>query len=141
MELSQNRESDFGPPYPDELVKRPLFLAMFRGAAGRCPACGQGRLFARYLATQEQCPHCHTVLSHHRADDLPAYLNIMVIGHIVVGAMMLLMTLELFGIWTVAAATILIAFASSVALMRPLKGAVIGAQWALLMHGFGGHDD
>ena len=29
----------------------------------------------------------------------------------------------------------------SLALMRPLKGAVIGLQWAVRMHGFGGAPD
>jgi len=29
----------------------------------------------------------------------------------------------------------------SVALLQPVKGAVIGLQWALYMHGFGGEKD
>jgi uncharacterized protein (DUF983 family) len=141
MEHFQNRETDFSHQAPADADRRPLFTAMFRGASGRCPACGHGNLFSRYLATAEQCGHCHTVLGHHRADDLPAYLNIMVIGHVVVGAMMFLMTYELLGMWELAATTIAVAFVCAVALMRPLKGAVIGAQWALSMHGFGGHVD
>ncbi len=33
--------------------------------------------------------------------------------------------------------TILIA----IGLLRPVKGAVVGLQWAFYMHGFGGEDD
>jgi uncharacterized protein (DUF983 family) len=120
---------------------RPLFPAMANGIRGHCPACGDGRLFARQLAIVEACDKCGTDLSHHRADDLPAYLNILLVGHVIVGAMMFLMTFELLGMWAFAALTIAVALASSVALMRPIKGAVVGAQWALYMHGFGDDAD
>ena len=122
-------------------TKRSLLRAMFRGARGTCPNCGRDRLFARLLATVWSCGECGTALYHHRADDLPAYLNIFFVGHFVVGAMMFLMTWEWFDMWTFAGLTILVALTSAILLMRPIKGAVIGAQWALRMHGFGGHDD
>ena len=30
---------------------------------------------------------------------------------------------------------------AALAIIQPIKGGVIGLQWALRMHGFGGHDD
>lgn len=123
------------------LPERALMPAMLRGARGACPNCGEGKLFSRYLAVEANCPACSEDLSHHRADDLPIYLNIFVTGHVVIGAMMLFLDSEFLPMWGLTLLTVMIAVATSVALMRPLKGIVIGAQWAMRMHGFGGHDD
>lgn len=120
---------------------RGLKSAMARGARGLCPQCGNGKLFSRFLAVEANCPSCGEALFHHRADDLPVYLNIFLTGHVVVGVMMLVMDHEFMPMWSLTLLTAAIAVAASLLLMRPLKGLVIGAQWALLMHGFGGHDD
>lgn len=120
---------------------RPMGQAMRRGALGACPACGKGRLFARMLDTRPSCDHCGEELHHHRADDLPTYLNIFVTGHVVVGLMMVLMDAELLSLWPLTIVTSAVALVVAIALMRPLKGMVVGVQWALAMHGFGGHDD
>ena len=40
-----------------------------RGLMGRCPACGEGRLFSRFLKVVDACPACGAELHHHRADD------------------------------------------------------------------------
>ena len=58
---------------------------MLRGAALKCPACGVGAMFRRYLKVADACPHCGEELHHHRADDAPAYFTIVIVGHIVVG--------------------------------------------------------
>ena len=84
------------------------------------------------------CPACGEALHHHRADDLPPYLNILLTGHVVVGTMLFVMTLEVVPMGWLMAATLVLTLATSVALMRPLKGAVVAAQWAMAMHGFGG---
>lgn len=141
MTMKGENKADTAEPESAAREGRSLVGAMARGARGRCPCCGQKCLFSRYLATAGGCSGCALDFCHHRADDLPAYLNIFFVGHIVVGTMMFLMTWEWFGMWTFASLTIAVAFASAVALMRPIKGAVIGAQWALAMHGFGGHDN
>ena len=122
-------------------TERPFLRSVLRGAGGTCPACGKGRLFARYLSVREHCEACGEELFHHRADDLPAYLNILLTGHVVVGTMLVAMALELASLWVLTGLTVALALAASIALMRPLKGAVVGAQWALHMHGFGGNDE
>ncbi len=120
---------------------RPLARAMANGARGKCPHCGTGPLFSRFLAVAPACSHCGEELHFHRADDLPAYLNIFVTGHVVVGFMLLGMDWILLPMWAFTVLTATVAVAASAALMRPLKGMVVGAQWALRMHGFGGNDD
>ena len=55
--------------------------------------------------------------------------------------MMIFMKWDFLGLWQTTMLTVAIAVLAAVALMRPIKGMVVGTQWALRMHGFGGHDD
>ena len=131
------------PPHrwPADDAQRSVWRAMARGFAGRCPSCGVGGVFARLLSVRARCERCGEELGHHRADDLPPYLNVFIVGHIVVSALALAMVHTGLGMWTITFAGVALALVMALALMRPLKGAVIGLQWALRMHGFGGHDD
>ena len=125
----------------EETEKRPLTRAMLQGFAGRCPSCGESKLFSGGLKVQDTCHECGEAFHHHRADDLPAYLNIFIIGHVVVAAAMIAMDMKLMGMWPLVISACALALFLALGLMRPLKGLVVGAQWALRMHGFGGHDD
>lgn len=120
---------------------RPLWQAMARGLAGRCPHCGEGRLFASFLKTVDSCQHCGEQIYHHRADDLPAYLVVVIVGHLVVGGFMGVEATSTLSIWQHLAIWVPLTVALSLALLRPMKGAVVGLQWALGMHGFGGEAD
>jgi uncharacterized protein (DUF983 family) len=118
------------------LVARDAKRAILLGLAGRCPHCGKGSLFSRGLQSVETCSVCHEDLTPQRADDFPSYLVILVLGHvlvpIVVGVNMawdLPLGPQMI-VWSVMAALI------AVLMIRPAKGAVIGAQWALRMGGF-----
>ena len=124
-----------------EETPRPLLRSMGRGLLSRCPACGEGHLYDGFVTVKPACESCGEDLSHHRADDLPAYLNIFLVGHTVLGAMMILMTWNLLGMWAMMAVTLLVCVIAALSFMRPLKGMVVGSQWALRMHGFGGHDE
>lgn len=135
------QSDEFNWKTPDALPDRSVLLSMGRGARGACPNCGVGKVFAKGLSTRTHCSHCNEELHHHRADDLPAYLNIFIVGHIVVGLAVILMDMKLLGTWEIVFLACLVALGMAVLLMRPLKGMVLGAQWALRMHGFGGHDD
>jgi uncharacterized protein (DUF983 family) len=117
---------------------RPLWQAITRGLRGKCPSCGEGSLFCSFVKVQNQCPHCGEELHHHRADDFPAYLVIVIAGHIVVGAFMGVETLVELGLVAHLAIWLPLTILLCLALLRPVKGAVVGLQWALYMHGFGG---
>ncbi|WP_395686147.1 DUF983 domain-containing protein [Aestuariivirga sp.] len=111
---------------------------MMRGALCRCPACGKGSIYDRYLKVTERCGACGEELHHHRADDAPPYFTMTIIGHIVVPLVLVVervwgppLTIH-FILWT--ALTLGLSFA----LMPSVKGAIVGLQWALRMHGFGG---
>lgn len=121
----------------EQLEKRPLGQAMWRGALGKCPSCGEGKLFKRYLKVEDTCSVCGEDLHHHRADDLPAYLAIFIVGHVLVGAM-----LHMSMVWHVEPMVYLytlvpLTIALPLVMLPWLKGATVGLQWALRMHGFG----
>lgn len=120
---------------------RPLLRSMWRGFLCRCPNCGQGKLFGAFLKSVPSCSACHEEFHHHRADDLPAYLVIMIVGHIVVGGFMGIEMTSGLGLWQHLAIWVPVTIVSSLALLQPVKGAVISLQWALRMHGFGGEKD
>ncbi|MGE7369791.1 DUF983 domain-containing protein [Neorhizobium sp. NPDC001467] len=120
---------------------RPLFRSLLRGLICRCPACGNGRLFGAFLKPVDACAVCGTELHHHRSDDLPPYIAIFVVGHVMVGGFM--MTDMMFEIspWAHLAVWAPLTVLAALALIQPIKGAVIGLQWALKMHGFGDERD
>lgn len=123
-------------PTPDE-QNRPTGQAMRRGAFGKCPACGEGRIFLSYLKVRDHCEHCDAPLHHQRADDGPAYLTVLIVSHLLGPTL-----LAVFIAYRPSPITMLIGFgigaiAASLALLPLIKGAMIGLQWARRMHGFG----
>ena len=94
--------------------------------------------FSGYLKVNRECPHCSEALHHHRADDLPAYLSIVIVGHVVIG---LLMHLEMsygsvISPWMYLLGLLPLTLALTFGILPPIKGAVVGMQWANRMHGF-----
>ncbi len=77
-------------PAPAE--KRDVWTALKRGFRGRCPRCGEGKLFRAFLKVDDHCSVCGQDFTPHRADDLPAYLVIVIVGHIVVPLALLIET-------------------------------------------------
>lgn len=130
--------TEYGRPARAE---RPLAQAMWRGFQCRCPNCGEGHLFRSFLKTVDNCERCGEEMNHHRADDLPAYLVVFIVGHIVVGAFMGAEMMFTLSSWQHLAIWVPITIAASLALLQPIKGSVVGLQWALYMHGFGGEKD
>ena len=119
--------------------QRSLGQATRRGFMERCPNCGKGRLFRAYLKVVDACPVCGEDLHHQRADDAPPYITMLVVGHIVVAGV--LAAEEAWPdspMWIGAIVWIWLTFILSLLLLPRVKGALVGYQWALRMHGFGG---
>ncbi|WP_188576686.1 DUF983 domain-containing protein [Azorhizobium oxalatiphilum] len=116
--------------------ERDLAPAMRRGARGRCPHCGEGALFTRYLKVADHCPACGEALYHHRADDAPPYVTILLVGHIVVPLLVMVEESYRPEVWVHIALWMPLALILSLSLLPITKGALIGLQWALRMHGF-----
>jgi len=69
----------------ERMTQSPAFFTAFsRGLRGRCPHCGEGRLFRSYLKVQSDCPGCGVDLTRYPADDGPAYFTILLVGHLVI---------------------------------------------------------
>lgn len=130
-----------GTPIGPTEDKRSKWLSVKRGFAGRCPQCGVGRLFKGYLKVNDECPHCGEELHHHRADDAPPYFTITIVGHIVVPGLLVVEQVWLPPMWVQFAIWIPITLLLTLVLLPRVKGALIGLQWALRMHGFSDPDD
>ncbi len=61
-----------------------FLTAILRGFTGRCPNCGSGKLFRAFLKPVDHCSSCNEAFGHIRADDGPAWLTILITGHLVV---------------------------------------------------------
>ena len=116
--------------------KRDIWVSMKRGFRGRCPRCGEGRLFRAFLKVDDVCPACGLDLTPQRADDLPAYLVILIVGHVVVLTALWIETDYSPPVWLQLAVYLPFTSFASLILLQPVKGAVVGMQWALRMHGF-----
>jgi uncharacterized protein (DUF983 family) len=110
--------------------------ALWRGFRGRCPACGEGHMFRAFLKVADKCPHCCEELYHHRADDFPAYLVIVIVGHILVPIVLTVETEIAPAIWISMTLWPSLALVMTLGLLQPVKGAVVAIQWYGGMHGF-----
>jgi uncharacterized protein (DUF983 family) len=117
-------------------AKRDVWTAIKRGFRGRCPRCGEGKLFRAFLKVDNHCPVCDLDFTPHRADDLPAYLVIIIVGHLVVPTALWIETDYSPPVWLQLAIYLPLTLVLSLALLQPVKGAVVGMQWAMRMHGF-----
>ena len=125
--------------YPKD--PRPAGISMLRGFFHRCPNCNKGAMFRKYLKVADTCSYCCEDLSHQRADDAPPYFTIFIVGHII-----LPIAFAAEKVWHLSTTTHMILWLPSIlilslVLLPCVKGAVVGLQWALRMHGFGGETD
>jgi uncharacterized protein (DUF983 family) len=93
-------------------------------------------LFRAFLKVDNRCSVCGLDFTLHRADDLPAYLVIIIVGHIVVPTALMIETDYSPPVGLQLAIYLPLTLLMSLALLQPVKGAVVGLQWALRMHGF-----
>ncbi|MBK5264795.1 MAG: DUF983 domain-containing protein [Alphaproteobacteria bacterium] len=119
-----------------EIADRPFLPRLSLALRGRCPACGQAPLFARFLKPVDHCSHCGQGWQGHQADDFPAYLVILLLGHIIIPIVVevnLLFSPSVaiqMALWPTLTAIL------ALLLIQPAKGAVIAFQWSRHMHGF-----
>ena len=115
---------------------RNVWSAMWRGALQKCPNCARGKLFRKYLKVADKCETCMEELHHHRADDAPAYITIFLVGHIIVPPILLIEIWYQPAFWLQFLVWSPLLVLLTLALLPVVKGAVVGLQWALRMHGF-----
>lgn len=111
-------------------------LYLLRGMCGRCPACGEGKLFRAFVKVADRCSACGEDLHHHRADDFPAYLTIFLVGHLVVPLAMYVEIAYQPSYWLHAVVWGPLVIFLSIGLLQPMKGMIVALQWHMGMHGF-----
>jgi len=128
------------PHTPVKLVldDRPLRLALWRGWRRRCPKCGEGAMMKGYLKVADNCPVCREEFHHHRADDGPAWLTMLIVGHLM-APLLHVVFVEFRPEPLVLASGFLVgSVALSLYLLPRLKGMIVAFQWAKRLGGFGG---
>ncbi|SDZ23862.1 Uncharacterized conserved protein, DUF983 family [Jannaschia faecimaris] len=125
------------PETQTEGAERPMVPAMLRGWRRRCPNCGSGPMLKGYLKVRDACPVCDQALHHHRADDGPPYLTLLIVGHIIGPAMLWFFVAYEPDPYTFMAIFMVAATALSLWFLPRLKGMLVAIQWAARMGGFG----
>jgi uncharacterized protein (DUF983 family) len=132
-----SHESGYESVPKAEGPERRLQPALIRGARGRCPSCGIGKMFTSYLKVTASCPHCSEPLHHQRADDAPAYFTMFVVGHVIVGGILAVEKAFAPPTWVQLSVWLPLMVLLSLVCLPVIKGALVALQWALRMHGFG----
>jgi uncharacterized protein (DUF983 family) len=108
-----------------------LFTGLLRGFREHCPDCGKGSLFRRYLKVASPCAECGHDNAQYPADDAPPYFTILIVGHLVIAPMLLFRIIWTAPVEWVLAVTLPVIGALTLLLLPRVKGAVIGAHWAI----------
>jgi uncharacterized protein (DUF983 family) len=108
-----------------------LGQALLRGLNRKCPCCGRAPAFRGYLKIVDACPSCQTPLSLYPTDDGPAYITIILVGHLIIAPAFM------FGIFYTYPAQVLVPVlvggigALTLLALPFIKGAFLGLMWYL----------
>lgn len=110
--------------------------AIYRGACGRCPRCGESKLFRAFLKPVGHCPACRQDWTHQQADDFPAYVSIFLTGHIMAPVIIALVQDTKLSLPALAAIILPLMLGLMTLFLQPAKGGIVALQWWFGMHGF-----
>ena len=117
-------------------LDHPLRPALLRGWRRSCPNCGKGSVLYNYLKVHHSCLICGQDLHHHRADDGPAYITILIVGHILAPLLHVVFVTFRPEPWIMALGFGTGCVALSLYLLPRIKGVIIAFQWARNLNGF-----
>ena len=123
-------------PNPQPALPASLSAAILRGIIGKCPRCGEARLFRAFLKPIAHCPACQQDWTPQRADDMPPYISILITGHVLVPVIIYFAAVATIPMWQAMVICLALAAIMMIGLLQPAKGAVIALQWWHGMHGF-----
>lgn len=120
-----------------ENAEHETWPAVRNGLLCKCPNCGDAPMFEKYLKVVDKCGTCGEEMHHHRADDGPAYLTILIVCHLLIpyfhfGYIKMRLDPTLLAVGGIVMSVIV-----SLLLLPRMKGMVVAVQWAKRMHGFG----
>jgi len=103
--------------------------AIWRGVKGQCPKCGEAKLYRAYLKPVDNCASCGEEWVEVRADDAPAWLTILITGHVVAPFFHFFMKNPDTPSWIPGLVLSLVAIVVSLILLPRTKGGFIGLIW------------
>ncbi|KRB52027.1 DUF983 domain-containing protein [Phenylobacterium sp. Root700] len=103
---------------------------LLAGLRGRCPNCGEGRLFEGFLKVAPKCASCGYDLAKADSGDGPAVFVILIAGFFC--AFLMLFTELKFSppIWVHIVIFLPLTLGVCLGLLRPLKGVMLAAQFS-----------
>ena len=104
-------------------------LPIGRGLRGRCPRCGEGRLFHGLLGLRPRCEHCGLDYDFADAGDGPAVFVILIGGFIVVFAALFTEIMYQPPYWVHAVLWLPLILILTLGPLRPIKGLLIALQY------------
>lgn len=123
-------------PQRQPILPKSLREALIRGIRGRCPRCGEAKLFRKFLKPVDLCPQCHQDWTHQRADDMPPYISILITGHVLAPVIIYFGAFSDISMGEAMAVCLVLAAVMMISLLQPAKGGTIALQWWHGMHGF-----
>ena len=102
---------------------------LLAGAAGRCPNCGEGFLFDGFLKVAARCEACGYDLAKADSGDGPAVFVILIAGFIVAFSALITEVAVHPPVWLHLVLWLPATLVISVALLRPMKGLMLAAQF------------
>lgn len=107
----------------------PTELPIGRGLMGRCPRCGEGKLFKGFLSLRPRCEHCGLDFNFADAGDGPAVFVILIGGALVVFAALMTEVAYQPPYWLHAALWLPMILLVTIGPLRPIKGLLIALQY------------
>jgi len=106
-----------------------LRIPIVRGLAGRCPRCGEGRLFEGFLTLKPRCESCGLDYAFADSADGPAFFVMFFSGFVVAGSALAVEALYSPPLWVHAVLWIPLILITTLLPLRPIKGLLIALQY------------
>ena len=100
------------------------------GMAGRCPRCGEGKMFKGFITVADKCDHCGLDYKFADAGDGPAIFVMLIAGFIIVGAALWLEVSYEPPMWVYFVIFLPLTLIVCLGMLRPLKGVLVALQYA-----------
>ncbi|MDG1437553.1 MAG: DUF983 domain-containing protein [Emcibacteraceae bacterium] len=109
--------------------------SMVRGLKRKCPHCGEGQIFKGYLKLADSCSSCSAPTGEIRADDLPPYITIFLVGHIIVPLLLLIEATYRPELWIQMTIWPTLTLLLTLLFLPFIKGTAVGLMWHLKIKG------
>lgn len=110
-------------------MRYPVLTVGQTGLKGKCPRCGQGRLFSGFLKTNDHCKRCNLDFGFIDSGDGPAVFVIFIVGFLAVVGVLMTEVIFMPPIWLNMIIWMPLTLVLCLVFLRPLKGLLIAQQY------------